>query len=92
MYVRLYFIYCFPVEGCSLAAESSILINYLVRERLYSFIMYNSGRASSIFSTCNKLNGIIRPVTSCSNKSDTVMIQQDVTRLTTQGCSNIVIS
>ena len=37
MYVGLYFIYCFPVEGCSLAAESSILINYLVRERLYSF-------------------------------------------------------
>ena len=32
--------------------------------------------------TCNKLYGIIRPVTSCSNKSDTVMIQQDVTRLT----------
>ena len=36
--VVLYFIYCFPVEGCSLAAESLILINYLVRERLYSFI------------------------------------------------------
>ena len=54
MYVVLYFIYCFPVEGYSLAAESSILINYLVRERLYSFIMYNPGRASSIFSSCNK--------------------------------------
>ena len=44
-----------------------------------------------LLTTCNKLNSIIRSVTSCSNKCDTVMIQQDVTRLTTQGCSNIVI-
>jgi hypothetical protein len=28
----------------------------------------------------------------CSNKSDTVMINKNVTRLTTQGCNNIVIS
>ena len=28
----------------------------------------------------------------CSNKSDTVMINRNVTRLTTQGCKNIVIS
>ena len=55
MYVVLYFIYCFPVEGCSLAAESSILINYLVRERLYPFIMYNPGRAFSIFSSFSML-------------------------------------
>ena len=30
-------------------------INYLVRERLYSFIMYNPGRSSSIFSPQRKL-------------------------------------
>ena len=28
----------------------------------------------------------------CSNKSDTDMINKNVTRLTTQGCNNIVIS
>jgi hypothetical protein len=28
----------------------------------------------------------------CSNKSDTVMINKNVTRLTTQGCNNTVIS
>ena len=27
----------------------------------------------------------------CPNKSDTVMIQQDVRRLTTECCSNIVV-
>jgi hypothetical protein len=27
----------------------------------------------------------------CSNKSDTVMINKNVTRLMTQGCNNIVI-
>ena len=35
------------------------------------------------------LSGLLQVVR--SNKSDIVMIQQDVTRLTTQGCSNIVI-
>ena len=42
---------------------------------------------NKLLTTCNKLDGIIRPVTSGSNKSDTVMIQQDVTKLTTLGCS-----
>ena len=28
----------------------------------------------------------------CSNKSDTVMINKNVTRLTTQGCNNTAIS
>ena len=56
MYVGLCFIYCFPVEGCSLAAESSILINYLVRERLYSFI--------TIF--CTIFGAVITVMSSCS--------------------------
>ena len=48
MYVVLYFIYCFAVEGCGLAAESSILINYLVRERLNSFIKIDFHKTFSI--------------------------------------------
>jgi hypothetical protein len=64
---------------------------------------------NKLFTTCSKLDGIIRLVTrlfqqvwyshditrmlqGCSNKSDTVMINKNVTRLTTQGCNNIVIS
>ena len=50
MYLVLYFIYCFHVEGYSLAAESSILINYLVTERLYSFIIENDVSQSKSYS------------------------------------------
>ena len=39
--------------------------------------------------TCNKLDGMSQ---GCSNKSDTVMINKNVTRLTTQGCNNTAIS
>ena len=45
---------------------------------------------NKLLTTCNKLmalSDLLQVV-----KSDTVMIQQDVTRLTRQSCSNIVIS
>ena len=32
---------------------------------------------NKLLTTCNKLDGIIRPVTSCSNKSATIMIKQE---------------
>ena len=48
MYVGLYFIYCFPVEGCSLAAERSILINYLVWVKSYCTGIYESKAAFSV--------------------------------------------
>jgi hypothetical protein len=48
---------------------------------------------NKLLTTCNKLGGIISDLSQgCSNKSDTVMINKNVTRLTIQGCNNTVIS
>jgi hypothetical protein len=43
---------------------------------------------TSLFTSCRQV--VFAP--SCSNKFDTVMINKNVTRLTTQGCNNTAIS